>query len=195
MKTKIEIKKELTLAEVKHIITQFHATHTNIDNISAFAKTLEILVKELTPSKDVYIFIRKEGIYETLNIKKSLSIDIQSSIGMLSKCYQTKEPLFINDVKRDKNYNAKIDNFFDYPLKNLLLIPLVDKNNEMIGIIWAGIPEGDWNQYIQSDINNLMLVTKEFESLFIQYIDAHKSFGLVRKIQSWFSSSKKVRGN
>ena len=195
MKTKIEIKKELTQSEVENIITQLHTKHKNIDNISEFVNALAILVKELTPSKEVYIFIEKEGMYETLNVNKKLIIDVQTSIGMLSKCCQTKEPLFINDVKRDKNYNAKIDNFFDYPLKNLLLIPLLDKDKEMIGIIWSGIPEGDWNQYIQSDINHMMSVTKEFEPLFIQHIDTYKSSGLVKKIQSWFSSSKKVRGN
>jgi len=50
METKIEIKKKLTLAEVKHIITQSHTTYKNIDNISKFVNILEILVKEFTLS-------------------------------------------------------------------------------------------------------------------------------------------------
>ena len=138
-------------------------------------RSFQILVKKITPAKEVHLLIVVESgkTLETVTLEKNLTIDISSSKSILVKCYQTKEALFSNDIVRDADYNKEIDNFLAYPLKNLLVVPLLNKEKKILGLLWAGIPQKDWNQYMQSDVKymiqfsilNEKILQKEIEEL------------------------------
>ena len=158
MAEKIEIKKELTQIEFQQIFTEFQESIKEQKNMHDLGRSFQILVKKITPAKEIHLLIVVESgkTLETVTLEKNLIVDISSSNSILTKCYQTKEALFSNDIARDTHYNKEIDNFLDYPLKNLLVVPLFNEDKEILGLIWAGIPQKDWNQYMQSDVEYMM---------------------------------------
>ena len=172
----IEIKKELTEVEVEQIFSEFQESIKKQENEYDLGKSFQELVKKITPAKEVHLMIISEPdkILETVTLEKNITIDISSSESMLRKCYHTKEALFSNDIVRDTDYNKEIDNFLAYSLKNLLVVPLQNEEKEILGLIWAGIPQKDWNQYMQSDVKYMMqfstlnkkMLQKEIEEIY-----------------------------
>lgn len=158
MVEKIEIKKELTETEFKQILAEFKESIKTQESAYDLGKSFQELVKKVTPAKEVHLMIVQEPntVLETVTLEKNITIDISSSKSILAKCHQTKEALFSNDIARDIHYNKEIDNFLAYPLKNLLVVPLLNEDKEILGLIWAGIPQKNWNQYMQSDIEYMM---------------------------------------
>ena len=175
MAEKIAIKKELTEIEFKKILTAFQESMQKQENANDLGLSFQKLVKKITPAKEVHLLLLSETgkKLKTVTLEKSLTIDISSSKSILSKSYQVKEALFSNDIERDTDYNKEIDNFLNYPLKNLLIVPLLNAEKEVLGLIWAAIPQKDWNQYMQSDVKYMMqfsivnekMLQKEIEEL------------------------------
>jgi hypothetical protein len=202
MKEKVEIKKELSEIAFKEILAVFQESIKEEENIYELGKYFQEFVKKITPAKEVHLIIVTESskTLETVTFEKNITIDISSGRGVLAKCYQNKEALFSNDIVRDTYYNEKIDNFLDYSIKNLLVVPLFDKakDKNVWGIIWAAIPYKDWNKYMQSDIdymmqvsqlNKKMITKKDAQKEKIQVIE--KQFtekgtsSMVKRLKSW----------
>ncbi len=155
---KIGIKKELSQPEFDQILSQFRENRQKYENVKALSSFFTELAKQVIPAQEVHIliFLETGKILQTVTLEKSITIDISSSKSILSRSYQTKKALFSNDVTRDSYYAKEIDNFLEYPLKNLLVVPLLNEDKEILGLIWAAIPEKDLNQYMQSDIEYMM---------------------------------------
>lgn len=211
MTGKIEIKKELSETEFQVILIEFQESIKKQKNIDDLNQSFQELVKKITPAKEIHLLIRSEieHVLETTTLQKNITIDVSSQNSLLRKCYQTKVALFTNDVARDRDYNETLDNFSDYPLKNLLIIPLLTKEGNVLGIIWAAIPKKDWNQYMQSDVKYMMRfsiinekILKEEMAAFHEKVDAKyqeeikeeyhseanqtQSSSITKKIKSWF---------
>jgi len=202
MAEKIEIKKELSEVEFNQILTEFQESIEKQESADDLGQSFQELVKKITPSKEVHLLMpSKTGkTLETVTLKKNMTIDISSSKSILAKCYQTKEALFSNDIARDPHYNKETDNFLAYPLKNLLVVPLLNENKEILGLIWAGIPQKDWNQYMQSDIEYMMQVSvlnekmvpkEEFQEEKSQPEELQEEVGeesassMIKRLKSW----------
>ncbi len=201
---KIEIKKELSEAEFNQILKEFRESIEKEENTDSQGQFFQELVKKITPAKEVHLLMpsKTEGVLETVTLEKNITIDIYSSKGMIAKCHQTKEPLFSNDIARDTQYNKETDNFLNYPLKNLLVVPLFNEAEEILGLIWAGIPQKDWNQYMQSDIeymmqfsvlNEKMIQAEETQEEKSQAeklqedVDQKGTSSMVKRLKSWIS--------
>ncbi len=166
----IKIKKELTKEEFTRICHKFQKSIEKQTDARYLSKSFQELAKQVTPAKKVQLLLVSEPnkMLKTTTLEKNITINISSSKSMLAKCYQTKKALFSNDVKLDNNYNQDIDNFFSCPLKNLLLLPLLNSDNEVEGIVWAGISQEDWNQYTQCDIDYMTQVCMLDEKITIE---------------------------
>jgi len=190
---KIEIKKELTETEFKQMLTVFQESIEKEENIHELGKSFQELVKKVTPAKEVHLMIVQEPdkILETVTLEKNITIDISSSKSILAKCHQTKEALFSNDIARDPYYNKEIDNFLVYPLKNLLVVPLLNEDKEILGLIWAGIPQKNWNQYMQSDIEFMVQVSVLNEKMIPEAeelqeeADQETTSSMVKRLKIW----------
>jgi len=200
MKEKIEIKKELNEKVFHEILVVFQKNIKEEENIYELGKYFQEFVKTITPAKEVHLMIVSESskTLETVTLEKNITIDISSGRGILAKCYQNKEALFYNDIVRDTCYNEKIDNFLDYHLKNLLVVPLLNKDKDVWGIIWAAIPYKDWNQYMQSDIDYMMQVSqlnkkmipkedsqKEKVQIIEKQFTEENTSSMVKRLKSW----------
>ena len=185
MAEKIKIKNELTETEFKQILAEFQESIKKQENALDLGKSFQELVKKITPAKEVHLLIVSEAgkTLETVTLEKNITIDISASKSILTKCYQTKEALFSNDIASDTHYNKEIDNFLDYPLKNLLVVPLLNDDKEILGLIWAGIPQKDWNQYMQSDIEYMMEVSVLNETMILEAEDPQEEVIQAEELQ------------
>ncbi len=184
MVEKIKIKKELTEVEFEQVLAEFQESILKQENTDDLSQSFQELVKKITPAKEVHLLIFSEigKRLKTVTLEKNITIDISSSKGILVRCCQIKEALFSNDVARDPHYHKETDNFLDYPLKNLLVVPLLNEDKEILALIWAGIPKKDWNQYMQSDIKYMMQVPVLNEKM-IQEEDPEEEMIQIKELQ------------
>jgi len=193
MTEKIEIKKELTEKEIQELFALFYKSLQQVKKYSDLETLYRDLIQTITPAKEIYLlkFLTEKHRLTTVSLEKNIYLDI-SFKSMLSKCIQTKKAQFSNDIDRDTLYNEEIDNFLNYTLKNLLLIPLYTEDRQILGIIWAAIPQKNLNQYMQSDINHLEKISTLSHSILEQIKPKEKEkkdekknkFSVIKKLKS-----------
>jgi len=217
----LKVQKALTREELDHMVTAFQESINGNTDLAFLSRTLDVFVKEITPAKEIhFLLVSQENDFEILDIKNNVNIDISSSQGLIRTCLKQKKPRFVNDVNRYSGYDEKIDNIFKYDLKNLLIMPLQDIDNNLFAILWAGIPKGDLNQYIREDIDHVIQLLdqivytipeeKKEEEIKVSEIVNHnekkninfsdtsekqkvESPILIKTIQSWLSNFKKSK--
>lgn len=205
---KIDIKKELTEEEFKDIITVCEREFEQVSDIATVALGCEEKTKGITPAKEVYILLPKLESKEfeiiTLDKKIPMKIDKES---VISECYNTKQPLIVNDVTQSFLYKEKYDSFLEFEIKDLLVVPVLDDSaqKDILAILWAAIPKGSWNQYTQKDLEYMArfsifikrflqqkeLVDKEdvSDAGFADCMEAYDNLNAkIRREQEYFSS-------
>ena len=139
------------------------STTVALKDITKKAEILEILctsIKQFIPSNEIRFF----SIYSQSN--RAISIEaVESNIitfpldkeGIISQCYEFKQPLIVNDLKRSLLYNKDVDNLGMTHIEEILVVPVIENREpkNVIGIIWVGIDKG-YQQFIQQDIENLV---------------------------------------
>ncbi len=205
---KINIKKELTEEEFKDILVVCELKFKQISDLLEISLGCEEKTKAITPASEAFVLLARPDTQEfeivTLNKKIPMNLKIDS---VLSECYKTKQPLLVNDATRSFLYNKKNDNFLNYDIENLLLIPIFDDSSEknVLAIIWSATTKGNWSQYTQKDVNYMVRfsiffkrflqeeesVTKDnlHDAPFLDCIDAYdKLSAKVENEQNYFSS-------
>lgn len=181
----IQIKKELTEDEFKDLIVVCEKKFEKIDKMQDIALGCEEKTKEITPASEAYVLLPKpdKNEFEIITLKKNIPMGLDKE-SILSECYQTKQPLMINDVTRSFLYQEHADNFLNIELKDLLLIPIVDDSNEkeVLAIIWAATARGSWNQYTQKDIDYMT----RFSIFFKRFIQGKDIVSFKNKEDSGF---------
>jgi len=155
MRKKIEIKKELSEEEFKEIILRCEEDFVAHNTLQSIARKCEEAAREITPAKESYLLLVDEDKKEFSIITREEALPFYEGESLLMEAYRTKQSLLINDVTRSFLYKEEIDNFLGMEIKDLMLIPVVDENDErkVIAILWAAIPVGSWNQYTQKDLD------------------------------------------
>ncbi|WP_457747904.1 ATP-binding protein [Sulfurimonas sp.] len=152
----IDIKKELTEEEFKDIVIVCEQRFEKEREIRNIALGCEEKTKEITPAKEAFVLLPKHDTkeFEIVTLGKNIPMHLEKE-SVISECYNTKQPLIVNDITRSFLYNEKYDNFMNYELKDLLLIPIVDDTPQknVLAVMWAAITKGSWNQYTQKDLS------------------------------------------
>ncbi len=165
---KIDIKKELSEEEFKEIILHYETDLLEKSDLPSIASRCTEAAKKITPAKEAYLLLvnPEDQIFQLVNDERTIPIrpEIES---ILMETYRSKQSLFINDVTRSFLYNDKIDNFLNLPLKDMMLIPIIDNTIEknVLAILWTAITSGSWNQYTQKDLDYMTrfaMFTKRF---------------------------------
>ncbi len=151
----IDIKKELTEEEFKEIVIVCEQRFEQEHEIEKIALGCEDKTKEITPAKEAFVLLPHEETqeFEIITLNKRIPMNLEEE-SIIAECYKTKQALIVNDITRSFLYNEKYDNFMNYELKDILLIPIVDDTpaKNILAIMWAAITEGSWNQYTQKDL-------------------------------------------
>lgn len=154
----IKIKKELSEEEFKQIVLECEESLRKTDNLLSMAKQCEKAAKEITPATEASLLIVKAEEKVLHAVTQNLEIPLKPhQENILMECYNTKQPLMINDVTRSLLYRDNTDNFLQAEIKDLLLIPVVDDSRErrVLAILWTAITKGSINQYTQKDLDYL----------------------------------------
>jgi len=142
-----------------------------------FLKIIEESIKAFVPC-DVFHFLEvdnKNLIATNMGEKDSIEYQLNQE-GILSQCYESHQPLFINDVDRSLLYNASIDSLGE-EIAKVLIIPILSDNEEkkVIGMLWIGVKKG-FQQFIKEDIDNLVHLTKAIKhEIFFNNLNTDKS--------------------
>lgn len=166
---KITIKKELTEEEFKDILTVCELKFKQTSDLSEIALGCEEKTKDITPASEAFVLLAKHDTqeYKIVSLDKTIPMNLEVD-SILSECYKTKQPLLVNDATRSFLYNEKKDNFLNYDIENILLIPILDDSSEknVLAIIWSVTTKGNWSQYTQKDVNYMV----RFSIFFKRYL-------------------------
>ena len=134
------------------------------ENNKDFLKVIEELIKTFVPCDVFHLLnVDNEKLIAT-NMGEVNSTEYQlDKEGILSQCYESHQPLFINDVDRSLLYNATIDSLGE-TIAKILIIPILsdDEEKSVKGILWIGVEKG-FQQFIKKDIDNLVHFTKAIQ--------------------------------
>ncbi len=85
--------------------------------------------------------------------------------GILAQCYESHQPLIINDIDRSLLYNSEVDSLDRKGVYKVLVVPILDSDvsKDILGIIWVGIHKG-FKQFIQKDVDQLVQFTNAVTS-------------------------------
>ncbi len=165
------IKEDLDPEEYKEIAAScesFISEHEKIEDSILFCKAR---IKDIVPANNVEILIPSsssdEIVLSAFDQKFTIKANIQEDSSIL-QAYKSKQPLIINDVSRSFLYNPEFDNFNDLPVKNLLLIPIVDKGEgkSVLAILCAVMTKGNFNLYTQKDLDYMIKFSILMRKLF-----------------------------
>jgi len=83
------------------------------------------------------------------------SVHIPLGSGLVGQAITNKKQIIINDVQSDENFNAEVDKKTGYNTKNMMVIPMVNSHNKIIGAFQViNKLEGEFNE---KDMKYLML--------------------------------------
>jgi len=197
---KKKLSEEVVFSEFKQTLLSYEKQLNEKNDTQSVGLWIEDFVKHVTPAKEVQLLVLNESIkqLETVVLDKKITINISNTSGMLAEVLHTRKALFTNDVNRELKYKEDIDNFLHYPLKSLLIFPLVEDGN-IWGLIWAGIPRKDLHQYIKTDLASLEQMQQLLKKPGQKTDDDPETFksdvategklkntSLITKIKSWF---------
>jgi len=131
------------------------STSTN-DTISIY----EDIVKEIALSRYAFIIlVNHRDSFFIPSLNKSISIESEIDGGILFECYDTKHYHHITNARRSFLYRSNVDNFLDVKLKDVVVIPIKEReDNSVIGIIWLASEIGSDNSFTQKDIEYITVI-------------------------------------
>ncbi len=85
------------------------------------------------------------------------AIEIPTDSGIVGSAITNKEKILINDVYKDKRFNSTIDKKTGYRTKSMMVIPMFDNDNEIIGAFQVINSKSIKGVFNDSDMSRLML--------------------------------------
>ncbi len=201
MSEKKKVSEEVLSSEFKQTLSSYEKQLNERSDIRSMGRLIQDFVKQVTPAKEVQLLLLDKSMKEmkTVTLDKNMMMNISNTSGMMAEVLHTRKALFTNDVERELKYKEDVDNFLHYPLKSLLLFPLVEDEN-IWGLIWAGIPRKDLHQYMKIDLayleqmQHLLKKPRHETDEEIKPLESDvtaesklKNTSLITKIKSWFS--------
>jgi len=144
-------------------------------------------VETLTPAREIRLLLcNDEGSLLTECSGKEHPLDPRKR-SLIGKALQSQKALYTNDVRREAEYLPSLDNPFDYPLKSLLLAPLLHpESSQVIAILWAAIPRGDLHQFVREDLEALEKLLGLISSRHLSVLGTHTP----RESREFFQSAE-----
>jgi len=84
------------------------------------------------------------------------AIEIDLETGIVGNAIALNESLIINDVQNDARFHSKVDAETGYITKTMMVIPMVNQNNEVMGAIQV-INKKEHDRFLKQDLKYLTL--------------------------------------
>ena len=205
---KLDIKKDLTNDQFDKVIISCKEYFKSVNNFSELASSCHNKTKEITPSMESHLMLPQLNTNEfyVIDLDKKIPLTTEEN-SILSECYNRKQPLIVNDVKKSFLYNEKHDNFIGCEIKDILVMPILSKDRDVLAILWAATTRKRLNQYTQKHIDRMSklsvyiknfiegktaissLYTKELEDSLTDCKDTYNNLNAkIRREQEYFSA-------
>ena len=147
-------------------------TLEKLKDLEEISRVIDDAIKTLVPCDIIQLLsvdIQNDTVFfkDTLS-KETLYFPLDKG-GVLCQCYESHQPLLINDIDRSLLYNADVDGLNKKNIMKILVVPILDNNTEKstLGMIWIGINQG-YKQFIQKDIDELLRFANASKSYLFQ---------------------------
>jgi len=193
-----KIKKVLTEEEFSDILEKCKVdSQKYMDDIEILYSKCQELTKGITPADEVHILLTIDDYHCQVD-RTDIIIDVSNSKeSVIQECCRTKNAIVVQDVSRSFIFNQEIDNFLNFNMKSLLLVPLVDsKSQKLIGIIWTAMLKGNINQYTQQDLDymkRLAQVVSRYMMISKKLVEENSIEDLRLQLNECLNSKRKVK--
>jgi response regulator RpfG family c-di-GMP phosphodiesterase len=104
----------------------------------------------------IWMFDIKEKKLWTKVAQGVETISIASDSGIVGACIQSGESIVVNDVYADKRFSAEIDKATGYQTKTMMVIPMKNRNDDVVGAIQVINKKND-EVFSKLDLSHLKL--------------------------------------
>ena len=159
---KVKHARSLNATEILELIFKYL---TDVSKESDYDETISILAnmgKALTSADRCTVWVVSDD-RKTLwtkvahGIEKHLTISIDS--GVVGYSVRNQEKVLIDDVYKDDRFNDTIDKETGYITRSMMVIPMFDHNDEIIGAFQVINNRGDSGLFDKRDMDRLMLAS------------------------------------
>ncbi len=153
----IEYVKELSKKEKYDNILECMKSIKKVENCVQIVTLLESLISNLVTAKYsiLWIYDSKRDL-----LCRQVEGQIITSIkdrGVLGRAFSEKKAFFINDVTHKSDYEAAVDNMDDLPIKDMIVSPILDKDDKVKYIFQAMTGCNNLQQFVKSDVETLIM--------------------------------------
>ncbi len=106
----------------------------------------------------IWILNQKTQILWTKVAQGIAPIKVQIGTGLIGNAVKDNQALIINDVQSDKRFNNQIDKQTGYTTKTMLIIPMLNQHNKVIGAIQV-INKKENHLFSETDLKYLKLAS------------------------------------
>lgn len=133
-----DTEKELTGEQLRHIIQAAHIVNSNIKLDDVLNSIVEA-ARNLTEAErgTLYIVDRDRGELwsKIIDGKGITEIRLKIGEGIAGWVAENKQTVNIKDAKSDPRFASRIDHMSGYETRNMLCFPIVNKSDEVIGVL------------------------------------------------------------
>ncbi|SHO80833.1 Sensory box histidine kinase/response regulator [hydrothermal vent metagenome] len=153
--------KFLSKSEVEEFLDNFN----HLEDINEGLLELEKLLSTISSASISLIWLLKDN--KLISYTYGYEIEWKNIKGLISDSIKFKLPILVNNILNNKRYNYYTDNMLDVPIKDMILYPVIDKNDNIVAILQSIITNDKFHQFIKEDISKLelfsTLILKEFK--------------------------------
>jgi len=163
--------KFLSKDEVKKFLDEKVDHLKSIEDEKELLKELEFIAADVSSATDakIWVYDAQEEQLTSKVLDKQIDTHV-SQESILFEVLKLKLPLLVNRVEEHKLYHPDVDNLLDKAVKDMLVYPIMDTQEQLVAIVEAIITEGNFYQFIKDDLENL----KNFTSFFLNTYNRFK---------------------
>lgn len=152
-------KKNLNSDEMLKVIFTYASKIANEKKLEKLLMLMADMGKELVVADRCSLWLLDEQTNElwTKVAHGVKELRIPKNTGTVGYAMLTGKPLIIKDAKDDKRHNADVDKKTGYTTKSILVIPIINKDDEIIGAYQAINKMTESQIFSEKDLENLSL--------------------------------------
>ena len=152
----------LSKNDVKSALNEFK----HLDDINKGICKLEKLLANISSSTISIIWFLEDDKF--ISYTYGYELEIKDITGLMSEAIRFKLPILANSITNNKKYDSRIDNMLDVPIKDMIMYPIIDTQDNIVAIMQSIITNDNFHQFMKADISKLelfsILVLSEFQS-------------------------------
>ena len=159
-------KKELPREELLTLVLEALRQIENESDKGAIVRQIEDLCTKAVTGEwaTLWLLGDAEQFYtDTLDTKKKIDISVDK--GLLGKCYKERKPCFTHLAVENPDFDITVDNCANLPLKDIMVIPIVRNDQDIIALLQVANHQTDIQQFTSNDLNTLDIIGQHIKKI------------------------------